>query len=155
MSGRPARAALMALAAAAALAAAPAAYAVWTAAGSGSAVATGGAGPQPVTIAPGTVATQALYPTGTPTGDVAVSITNPNPYRVHVAALELDSASGIGGFSANAAACGLTFARDDDGWDVPAGSSVPVDLRGSLAMATWAPAACEGLAVQVYLRAAP
>jgi hypothetical protein len=153
MSGRAAVAALAALAAA--LAAAPAAQAVWTAAGSGSAAAAGGAEPQPVTIAPGAAATQALYPTGTPTGDVAVSITNPNPYRVHIAAFELDPAAGSGGFSANAAACGLTFARDDDGWDIPAASTVAIDLRSSVAMATSAPASCEGLAVQVHLRAAP
>jgi hypothetical protein len=152
MSGRLTGAALTALTAAA-LAAAPA-YAVWKADGAGSATATGGAAPQPVTISPGT-ATHALYPTATPTGDVAVATTNPNTYRVHVAALELDTASGSGGFSANAAACGLTFAGADDGWDIRAGSTVPVDLLGSLAMATSAPASCQGLAVQVYIRAAP
>ncbi|HEY3765288.1 MAG TPA: hypothetical protein VGL44_09020 [Gaiellales bacterium] len=138
------------------LAAAPAAHAAWSGAGAGTATAAASATPvQPVTIAAGTAAADPLYPTGTPVGDVAAAITNPNPYRVHVASLVLDSASGADGFSANAATCGLSFVPATAGWDIAAGATVQVDLQGSLAMATSAPAACQGLAVVVHLRAAP
>jgi hypothetical protein len=144
--------ALAAAVAAALLIAAPAAYAFWSnGAGTGAATA---ATPQAVTIAPGT-ATQALYPTGQPMGDVAVAVTNPNAYGVHLARLVLDTAAGSGGFSAGAAGCGLMFVPATAGWDVPAGATVPLDLRDSLAMATSAPASCQGLSVHVYLKAAP
>ena len=149
------RPALAALAVAALLAAAPAAYAIWSAPGSGTATAAAAAAPQPVTIVAGAAPTQALYPTGMPTGDVAVAITNPNPFRVRVADLVLDTGAGSGGFSANAAACGLHFAPVAPGWDIPAGATVQLDLRDSLTMATWAPPSCQGLAVQVFLKAAP
>ncbi len=152
MSTRTVRAALAATLAGALLAAAPAAYAYWTN-GAGTAAATA-ASPQPVTIAPGTAATQALYPTGQAMGDVAVAVTNPNTYGVHVAALVLDTAAASGGFSANAAGCGLTFVPATGGWDVPAGATIDLDLRDSLAMAASAPASCQGLAVHVYLKAA-
>ncbi len=152
MSARTARPALAVLVAAGLLAAAPAAYAFWTN-GAGTAPATA-ASPQPVTLAPG-IAKQALYPTGQPMGDVAVAVTNPNAYGVHLAALVLDTAAGSGGFSANAAGCGLAFVPATAGWDVAAGATVQLDLRGSLAMATAAPASCQGLSVHVYLKAAP
>lgn len=153
MSARRLRPALAAALALALLAAAPAAYAFWTN-GTGTAAATA-ASPQAVTIAPGTAATQALYPTGQAMGDVAVAVTNPNAYAVHVAALVLDTATGSGGFSANAAGCGLTFVPATAGWEVPAGATIDLDLRDSLAMATSAPGSCQALAVHVYLKAAP
>ena len=147
------RPALAALTVAALLTAAPAAYAIWSAPGSGTATAAASA-PQPVTIVAGAAPTEALYPTGAPTGDVAVAITNPNPFRVRVAALVLDTGAGSGGFSANAAACGLDFAPVAPGWDIPAGATVQLDLHDSLTMATSAPPSCQGLAVQVFLKAA-
>ena len=153
MRPRVAPPALAALVVSGLLAVAPAAYAIWSAPGSGMATA-GAAAPQPVTIVAGAAPTEALYPTGTPTGDVAVAITNPNPYRVRVATLVLDTGAGAGGFSANAAACGLRFAPVASGWDIPAGATVQVDLRDSLTMAPWAPPSCQGLAVQVFLKAA-
>jgi hypothetical protein len=84
-----------------------------------------------------------------------VAVTNPNAYGVHVAALVLDTTAGTGGFSANAAGCGLTFVPATAGWDIPAGATIDLDLRNSLAMATSAPGSCQGLAVQVHLKAAP
>ncbi len=138
------------------LAAAPAAHAAWSGAGAGTGTAAASATPvSPVTIAAGTAATDPIYPTGTPVGDIAAAITNPNPYRVHVASLVLDTASGGGGFSASAAGCGLSFVPASAGWDVAAGATIQLDLQDSLAMATSAPATCQGLAVVVYLKAAP
>jgi hypothetical protein len=135
------------------LLAAPAAYAHWT---NGAGIATAAtASPQPVKIAPGTAGARPLYPTGQPIGNVAVAITNPNAFPAHVAALVLDTAAGSGGFSANAAGCGLAFSPATDGWDIPAGATVQLDLQDSIAMAPSAPPTCQGLAVQVYLKAAP
>jgi len=140
------------LAAAALLAAVPAAHAVWTA-GSGSATATTAA-PKPLAIAQGAAATQSLYPTGTPTGDVAVSVTNPNPYRVHFR-LSLDTTGGTGGYSALAAACGVQFTPPQGGWDIAPGATADLDLRDSLTLPTAAASSCQGLAVFVYLKAVP
>ena len=139
----------------AALASAAAGYAAWSASGAGSATAAGGQ-PQPVTIAAGASNTQALYPTGLPTGDVTVRISNPNPFRMHVGTLALDPSQGSGGFSANAAACTLGFTTQDGGgagWDVPANGTLDLDLTGSLTMATTAASSCQGETFTVYLKA--
>ena len=132
------------------------AYASWHASGSGSATATGGQ-PQPVTIAAGASNSQALYPTGLPSGDVTVRISNPNPFRIHVGSLALDPSQASGGFSANATVCALSFATQDRGglgWNVPAGGSLDLDLTGSLTMATTAARSCQGETFTVYLKAA-
>src|SRR4029078_2682956 len=81
------------------------AYASWNASGSGSATATG-AQPQPVTIAAEASNSQALYPTGLPSGDVTVRISNPNPFRIHVGSLAPDPSQARGGVSAHARVCG-------------------------------------------------
>jgi hypothetical protein len=130
-------------------------YAAWSATGSGSATATGGQ-PQSVSIAAGASNTQALFPTGAPTGDVTVQISNPNPFRTHVGSLTLDTSQGSAGFSANAASCGLSFATQDGGgagWDVPANGTLDLDLTGSLTMATSAASSCQGATFTVYLKA--
>jgi hypothetical protein len=138
-----------------ALAAAPAAYAIWTAHAAGSAAATAAA-PLPLVITAGTSPTQAVFPTGTPTGSVTVSIQNPNPYRVHVGTLALDAAAGSGGFSPNAAGCGLAFTPPaGGGWDVPGNGSADLELVGVLTMSASAPASCARLAVDVHLETAP
>jgi hypothetical protein len=136
------------------LAAAPA-YAAWTGAGAGAAQATAG-DPAPLVVSAGTAAAQPAFPTGTPTGSVRVTLRNPNAYRVHVAGLVLDTAAGAGGFSANAAGCGLAFTPPAGaGWDVPANGTVDLELPGTLTMAVSAPASCARLAVDVHLETAP
>jgi hypothetical protein len=84
-----------------------------------------------------------------------VTLRNPNAYRVHVAALVLDTAAGSGGFSANAAGCGLAFTPAAGGWDVPPNGSLDLELANTITMSADAPASCEHLAVDVHLRAAP
>jgi hypothetical protein len=133
------------------IAAAPAS-AAWTT-GSGSATASAPA-PRGLVISQGASATQPLYPTGTPTGDVAVSITNPNPHRVRVG-LALDPTGGTGGYSALAAGCGVQWSAPPDRWTIPAGATVDLDLRGTLTLPANAPDSCQGLAVFVYLKAVP
>lgn len=153
MSAR--RRAAAVLAAGALLAAAPAAHAAWTASAAGSATATAGA-PLPLVVVAGPASAQPVYPTGTPTGSVSVSLRNPNAYRVHVGSLVLDTSAGAGGFSANAAGCGLAFTPPaGGGWDVPANGSVDLDLAGVLSMSPSAPPSCARLAVDVHLETAP
>jgi hypothetical protein len=136
------------------LAAAPA-YAAWTGTGAGTAQA-GAGGPAPLVLSAGTAPAQPAYPTGMPTGGVRVSLRNPNAYRVHVGSLVLDTSAGAGGFSANAAGCGLTFTPPAGaGWDVPGNGSVDLELPGALTMAASAPASCARLAVDVHLETAP
>jgi len=145
----------IALAGAGLLVAAVPAYAVWTGAASGSAQAAASA-PQPIVVSAGAAAARPAYPTGTPTGSISVSLRNPNPYRVHVARLVLDPTAGWGGFSANAAGCGLTFTPPaGGGWDVPANGTTELELDGTLTMAASAPGSCARLALDVHLEAAP
>jgi hypothetical protein len=117
---------------------------------------------QPLTVAAGSAPSRYLFPTGTPTGDVAVTIRNPNPAAVHVSRLELDAAQGSGGFSL--AGCDLAFTSQTNrgaGWSVPAATgstpgSLTLDLTGSLTMATTAPNGCQSAAhtpFTVYLKA--
>jgi hypothetical protein len=146
----------IALAGAGLLVAAVPAYAGWTGAASGSAHAAAAAAPQPIIVSAGAAAARPAYPTGTPTGSVSASLRNPNPYRVHVGRLVLDPTAGSGGFSANAAGCGLTFTPPaGGGWDVPANGTTELELDGTLAMAASAPGSCARLAVDVHLEAAP
>jgi hypothetical protein len=135
----------------------PAAYGYWTATGSGAGTATAG-NPQAVVINPGTTATQSLYPTGTALGDVTVSISNPNTFKIHIASLSLDTSQGTGGFSTGS--CALSFTQQSNGgigWTVPAGNgttngSLSLDLTNSLTMGTSAASSCQGQAFTVYLK---
>jgi hypothetical protein len=138
---------------AATLAAASGAFAYWSAGGAGSAAGTG-SGPAPLTVAAGTP-TQALLPTGAATGDVSLTVTNPNAYAVRVAQLSLDSAAGNAGFSANASVCALSFTAQDNGgagWSFPSGSTSLV-LTNSMTMGTGAASSCQTLTFSVYLKA--
>lgn len=153
MSGRSL--VILLLCAAALVVAVPVAHAAWTGAAAGSVQASATA-PQPVVVSAGTAPARPVFPTGTPTGSVSVSLRNPNPYRVHVGSLVLDATAGSGGFSANAAGCGLAYTPPaGGGWDVPAGGAVDLELDGALTMAASAPADCARLAVDVHLQAAP
>lgn len=135
-----------------ALAAGAGAYLASTGSGSG----TGGANVSlaPVTIAAASGDSQALLPTGTPSGDVKATITNPNSSSVHIGSLSLDASQGVGGFSANAASCALSFARQTNGaggWTIPAAGQITVDLTNSLTMATSAANSCQNQTFSVYL----
>lgn len=141
-------AALLAVAAASALG-------YWSATGTGAGQAGALSGPAPVTISPATTS-QELLPTGAPTGDVGLTISNPNAFPVHVNQLALDTLQGTGGFSANAASCALTFATQTNagaGWDVPASGSLTLDLANSVTMGTAAASGCQGQTFAVYLEA--
>ena len=130
-----------------------AALGYWTATGAGSGSA-GSATIDPVAITAAS-ATQSLLPTGTPTGDVAATITNANPFEVHVPQLALDATQGDAGFD-DGGLCALSYAAQDNGgagWTIPAGGSIGVTLPNSVTMGTGAANSCQGRTFNVYLRA--
>ena len=139
----------------AALVGAGAAFAYFSTAGSGDGAASVTTA-APLTIAPATP-TGDLYPGGT--GDVALSLANPNDFPLHVDALVLDTSLGTDGFAADAghAACvnpDLTFVASaaDAGWDVGANDALELDLAGAIAMGPEADDACQGATFTVYLK---
>jgi hypothetical protein len=101
----------------------------------------------------------ALYPGGS--SDVATTVTNPNPFPVHVSSITADSSQGTSGFAVDGAhsSCGLdalSFAAQTNsgsGWDIPAGGSLDIDLPGALSMTSAAVDACQGASFTVYLTA--
>jgi hypothetical protein len=138
------------------------AVAYWTASGGGSASAAL-ATQQPLTLTPGTPSSQ-LYPGGS--ADVALTISNPNPYPVGVPALVLDTAQGSGGFGVDSehSGCGLAtlgFTAQSNGgagWTVPAKvggveGSLSVDLSGAVSMGLSAASACQGASFSIFLKA--
>jgi hypothetical protein len=158
------RAALRVAVLVAALAAASTAFAYFTTTGSGS-----GSAPvataQTITLSPGTP-TAALYPGGS--GDVALSVDNPNPVSVRVGSLSLSTGQGTAGFAVDSghSACStaaLSFTTQTNGgagWSVPpkvggVDGSLAIDLTGALAMSASAANACQGATFTVYLTAGP
>jgi hypothetical protein len=119
--------------------------------GSGSANVTLGA----VTIAAATAPSQALLPTGSASGDVKATITNPNTSSTHILSLSLDTTQGTGGFSPNASSCALSFATQTNGgngWTIAASSPSTIDLTSSLTMGAAAANTCQGQTFTVYLK---
>jgi hypothetical protein len=136
------------------LATAGAAWAFWKAGGSGS-----GAGsasnPMSVSIAPAAAGT-ALFPGAS--ADVTAIVTNPNGFRVRVAALALDTTHGQAGFDVDGAHSGcstaaLSYTTQSAGWWVAAHDALTVTLSGAVSLAPSAASACQGATFTVYLRA--
>ena len=159
---RPARwAAIVALGTLAAVLAVTA-EAFWS--GSGAGVAAGNAGTAlPMTMTPGTSNTR-LAPGGT--ADVALTISNPNPFSIRITQLSLNTGAGTGGFAVDAAHAGCAVStlsyipqtNGGAGWTVPAkigavNGSLPVTLPTTLTMTTAAANACQGAAFTVFLLA--
>jgi hypothetical protein len=140
------------------------AFGFWSAIGHGSA-AGAATSAVAVTVSPGTTSDR-LYP-GAQT-DVALQISNPNPFRVRVGSLSLDTGQGAGGFDVDGAhgACGvaaLSFTGQSNGgagWSVPprigsTDGSLAVDIDNALAMSAAAAAACQGATFTVHLVVGP
>jgi hypothetical protein len=134
------------------------AFAFWTASGSGSGSADSASSTQDLTLSGGTPSA-ALYPGGD--ADVAVTISNPNAFPVHIDSLVLDT----GGFGVddNHNTCDtstLGFTSQDNsgnGWDVPAkvggtDGSLSVDLANAISMSGSADDACQGASFTVHLK---
>jgi hypothetical protein len=129
-------------------------FAYWSAGGSGAGSGGTISNPDPLTILPATP-TSTLVPGDT--GDVAVTVTNPNSFRIHVNSFELAP----GGYSPST--CELTYTTQTNGglgWDIPKkvagvdGSST-IHLGGALAMSSTAPSECQGADIKVYLQVGP
>jgi hypothetical protein len=133
------------------------AIAAWTTGGSGSGQAQAGSATT-MTISAGTPS-GSLYPTAS--ADVAATISNPNPYKVHVSSISLGTVSVDGGHSAcNLGSVSVTSPRDNsgNGWDVPAkagavNGSLPVDLANAISMSDAANDSCQGATFTVDLTA--
>ena len=100
-----------------------------------------------------------LYPTGTPSGDVALMLTNPTAPAFKLSRLMLDTTRGTLGFAVDAAhaACTVsdlsftTQTNGGNGWTVPANGTLNVHLANATTLATSAPSACQGATFTVYL----
>ena len=119
---------------------------------SGSGTSTAGA-PDPVTITAGSP-TSELYPGGS--ADVAISISNPNSFTVHVIKLALDDTQGTDGFDGGAGCTNPDLSFPDNtnggpGWDVPPGAH-NLDLTDAISMGANADNGCQGATFTVYLK---
>jgi len=135
-----------------------AAYAAWTVNGSGSGSASA-ATAQGLTLTAGN-ASGVLYPGAT--ADVDTSVSNSNPFPVHVSSLALDTTQGQNGFGVDAghSGCNLgslsftTATNSGNGWDLSANGSLDIDATGSISMDSGANDSCQGATFTVYLTAA-
>jgi hypothetical protein len=133
------------------------AIAAWTTGGSGSGQAQAGSAAS-MTISAGTPASS-LYPNAS--ADVAATISNPNPYKVHVSSISLGALTLDAGHSGcNTTSVSVTSPQTNGttGWDVPAKSggvngSLNVDLANAIAMDNTANDSCQGATFTVALSA--
>jgi hypothetical protein len=133
------------------------AFAAWTTGGSGSGQAQAGSATS-MTISAGTPGSS-LYPTAS--SDVAATISNPSPYKVHVSSISLGAVSVDAGHSGcNLGSVTVTSPQDNggSGWDVPAKSggvngSLNVDLTNAISMSNAANDSCQGATFTVALTA--
>jgi hypothetical protein len=115
-----------------------------------------------VSIAPG-AAVAGLYPGGS--GELALTISNPNTFPVRVGSLSLDTSRGSAGFVVDSghAACAhpslsvTTQNNGGSGWLLPAkvgatNGTLSLALAGAVAMGLDADAACQGASFTVYVR---
>jgi hypothetical protein len=117
-----------------------------------------------LTLNPGKASAD-LFPGGT--GDVVLTISNPNASSVRVGSLALDRAQGVGGFAIDprhsrcaAASLGFTTQTNSAGWTTPAmiganDGTLSVTLRNAVSMSMTAANACQGATIAVYLTAGP
>jgi hypothetical protein len=133
------------------------AIAAWTTGGSGSGQASAGTASS-MAISAGTPSSS-LYPTAS--ADVAASVSNPNPYKVHVSSIALGAVTVDGGHSGcNTASVTVTSPQDNggSGWDVPAKSggvngTLALDLANAISMSNAANDSCQGATFTIALTA--
>jgi hypothetical protein len=133
------------------------AYAAWTVTGSGTGTAAATSA-VPLTLSGGTPS-GVLYPGAT--ADVDTSVTNTNPFPVHIASVAIDTSQGTNGFGVDAGHSGcnvssLSFSTATNGglgWDVAANSSIDLDAANAIAMGVGANDLCQGATFTVYLTA--
>lgn len=136
--------------------------AFYTATGSGTGAAAVSGTVQPLVFTPGT-AVSPLYPGGS--GDVDLTVANPNGFSVHIPSLALDTSQGGGsGFAASGCPLGqarLSFTATPQnnggaGWTVPANASAfHINLPTAVSMATNAASSCQSATFTVFLKVGP
>ena len=125
------------------------AIAAWTTGGSGSGQAHAGSAAA-LTISAGTPSSN-LYPNGS--ADVAATINNPNPYKVHVSSIALGAVTVDAGHSGcNVSSISVTTPQTA-GWDLAASGSLNVDLANAISMDNTANDSCQGATFTVALTA--
>lgn len=105
-----------------------------------------------VTIAAGTPPNDTLLPTGAATGTLSVSIANATGSPLRVDSLVLDTTLGSGGYSADAAACKVSYATQSVGRTIDAGTTEQVSLQNAVTMGTDAPSSCQDKTFSIYLK---
>lgn len=133
------------------------AYAAWTVNGSGTGTASATSAVD-LTFSAGSPS-GALFPNGS--ADVDTSVSNSNPFTVHISTVSIDTSQGTNGFSVDSGHSGcnlssLSFTpatNNGNGWNVPASSSVDVDAAGAISMSNAANDSCQGAMFTVYLTA--
>jgi hypothetical protein len=140
---RPSKKFVVATGVVAGLMASGVAWAAWTADGTGNGYAKASTAQALTTsdASASTFATQ-LYPGGS--GDVKVTINNPNPYAVNVTSI-----TGSGTITADAGHSGCTttgvsFTNQTGTWSVAASGSTTVTLSGAASMSNASLNACQG-----------
>lgn len=119
------------------------AYAFWTSGGSGAGNAAARSA-QPLTTTAVTVSTNLLFPGGS--GDVKITINNPNPYAVTVTAVNGNGTITSDKGAACNAATGVTFTNTSGLGIVVAanGGSTTQTLAGKVAMSNASDTTCQG-----------
>jgi hypothetical protein len=128
------------------------AVAAWTSGGSGSGQAQAGSAAS-LTISAGTPSSS-LYPLGS--ADVAASIGNSNPFKVHISSITLGSITVDAGHSGcNTSSLSVTSPQTNggSGWDVAASGNLTVHLANAISMDNTANDACQGATFTVALTA--
>jgi hypothetical protein len=118
-------------------------YAAWTTNGSGSGYAKAGSSQALTTVDVSATTAASLYP-GT-TGDVKLSISNPNPYAVRVTAVSGNGTITPDGSHSGCTTTGVTFTNQSSlTIDIAANSSTTSTLTGAAAMSNASLNACQG-----------
>jgi hypothetical protein len=133
------------------------AYAAWTVNGSGTGTASATSAVN-LTLSGGSPSSM-LFPAGS--ADVDTSVSNSNPFTVHISTVSIDTSQGTNGFSVDGGHSGcnlssLSFTpatNGGSGWNVPASSSIDLDAAGAISMSSAANDSCQGATFTVYLTA--
>ena len=118
------------------------AFAAWTTNGAGSGYVAAGSEQDLTTLPVAASTTSLLYPNGT--ADVKVKISNPNPYKVLVTAINNGTGSILSGDGTCDASNGVAFANQSGSWTVPAAGTLIVTLANAASMSNASVNACQG-----------
>ena len=116
--------------------------AAWTATGSGSGSAKATTAQALSTVDVSATTTPQLYPGGT--GDVKITIHNPNPYPVQVTNINGNGAITSDKGAACDASTGVTYTDQSGTFDVPASGDASFTLAGAVAMSNASDNSCQG-----------